>query len=181
MFEYSAWKAAKKGQSVSSRDLDFSSVCKKRASVYSSVSLRGDKNQTSKTSGILLNCHSSSFLLFITLGHWTDHTLSIRHWTDHTLSIRHWTDHTLSIRHWTDHTLSRSAAVSCNWCALVIYYTYFTILFLVHYRSSSPRLPKATSTPTAGSAPGANSALTIKYQDTEQSKSRGQTTKNLRS
>ena len=51
----------------------------------------------------------------------------------------------------------------------------------VHYRSSSPRLPKATSTPTAGSAPGANSALTIKYQDTEQSKSRGQTTKNLRS
>ena len=51
----------------------------------------------------------------------------------------------------------------------------------VHYRSSSPRLPKATSTPTAGSAPGANSALTIKYQDTEQSKSRGQTIKNLRS
>ena len=50
----------------------------------------------------------------------------------------------------------------------------------VHYRSSSPRLPKATSTPTAGSAPGANSALTIKYQDTEQSKSRGQTIKNLR-
>ena len=28
----------------------------------------------------------------------------------------------------------------------------------IHYRSSSPRLPKATSTPTAGSAPGANSA-----------------------
>ena len=52
---------------------------------------------------------------------------------------------------------------------------------IVHYRSSSPRLPKATSTPTAGSAPGANSALTIKYQDTEQSKSRSQTTKNLRS
>ena len=47
----------------------------------------------------------------------------------------------------------------------------------VHYRSSSLRLPEATSTPTAGSAPGANSALTIKYQDTEQSESRGQTTK----
>ena len=28
---------------------------------------------------------------------------------------------------------------------------------MIHYRSSSPRLPKATGTPTAGSAPGANS------------------------
>ena len=51
----------------------------------------------------------------------------------------------------------------------------------LRYRSSSPRLPKATSTPTAGSTPGANSALTIKYQDTEQSKSSGQTTNHPRS
>ena len=34
----------------------------------------------------------------------------------------------------------------------------FNLLQVVHYKSSSPRLPKATSTPTAGSAPGANSA-----------------------
>ena len=46
---------------------------------------------------------------------------------------------------------------------------------LVHYRSSKPRLPKATSTPTAGSAPGANSALTNKCQQKIQNNLKGET------
>ena len=55
------------------------------------------------------------------------------------------------------------------------------VCIFTRYKCSSPRLPKATSTPSAGCAPGANNALTNKYQDIEQSKSRGQTTKRLRS
>ena len=45
----------------------------------------------------------------------------------------------------------------------------------VHYRCSSPRLPKATSTPSAGSAPGANNALTNKCQQKIQNNLKGET------
>ena len=37
----------------------------------------------------------------------------------------------------------------------------------VHYRCSSPMLPKATSTPSVGSAPGANNAKKKKVKEKE--------------